>query len=430
MTGTEVRLDAGGTWWCRPYLGTDSRGRQVRPYRSFPSARSREEAQALADSWLSTLSADGSPTGGRLRDLLADYVDARETCGASPNSVRTWRLFAGYVDARMGTALARDVTAADMARLERDLARPRAEGGQGLARNSVRGVHMFLRAAFSHLCRSGVVDTNPMLSVDPPSRESHEAAVVDEWDFAALDSALSAELGPGGADGASLRRAACALAAWLSLRTGVRCGEACALRRRDVRPAQGCVHVAGTVIEQRGRAPWRRDVTKGRKCRNVAVTADVTAAVSALEAAQDAALGRLGPDAPVVTADGSFMRPTAVSRSFSSLRRRLGMPAAVTFHSLRHTHAAWCLSAGVDLKTLSERLGHADEATTLRTYAHLLPGRDALAARAFARAADEARGMCQPGVSAVPGAGPPRPAPAQPGGVAAPPRAGGGADKK
>ena len=298
MTGTEVRLDAGGTWWCRPYLGTDSRGRQVRPYRSFPSARSREEAQALADSWLSTLSADGSPTGGRLRDLLADYVDARETCGASPNSVRTWRLFAGYVDARMGTALARDVTAADMARLERDLARPRAEGGQGLARNSVRGVHMFLRAAFSHLCRSGVVDTNPMLSVDPPSRESHEAAVVDEWDFAALDSALSAELGPGGADGASLRRAACALAAWLSLRTGVRCGEACALRRRDVRPAQGCVHVAGTVIEQRGRAPWRRDVTKGRKCRNVAVTADVTAAVSALEAAQDAALGRLGPRRP------------------------------------------------------------------------------------------------------------------------------------
>ncbi len=430
MTGTEVRRDAHGTWYCRPYLGTDSRGRQVRPYRAFPSARSMEEAQALADAWLSCLSEDGSPTGGRLRDLLADYVDGREARGASPNSVRLWRLLSSYVDARMGTVRARDVTPADMARLERDLLRPKAEGGQGLSRNSVRAAHMFLRAAFSHLARAGVVGSNPMLSVDPPSRESHEAAVVDEWDFPALDSALSEALSPSAWDARSLSRAACAMAAWLSLRTGVRCGEACALRRRDVMRAQGCLHVAGTVMEQRGSAPWRRDVTKGRKCRNVSVTPDVLAAVAALEEAQDSALGPLPPDAPVVTADGSFMRPTAVSRAFSSLRRSLGMPRAVTFHSLRHTHAAWCLSAGVDLKTLSERLGHADEATTLRIYAHLLPGRDALAARAFADFAASARGGCQPSVSGRPATGPPTGAPAQLGGAVGAPRVGRPADKK
>ena len=66
------------------------------------------------------------------------------------------------------------------------------------------------------------------------------------------------------------------------------------------------------------------------------------------------------------------------------------MPRGFTFHDLRHTHATWLLTHGVDLKTVSERLGHADEATTLRTYAHVLPGRDAYAASVFEQAAAEA----------------------------------------
>ena len=57
----------------------------------------------------------------------------------------------------------------------------------------------------------------------------------------------------------------------------------------------------------------------------------------------------------------------------------------MTFHGLRHTHATMCLDAGVDIKTLSERMGHADEATTLKLYAHVLKGRDQAAAEAFER---------------------------------------------
>ena len=86
---------------------------------------------------------------------------------------------------------------------------------------------------------------------------------------------------------------------------------------------------------------------------------------------------------PLISLDGSYMRPTSISRSFTRMRRTLKLPQGITFHSLRHTHASWCLASGVDLKTLSERLGHADPATTLRIYSHLLPGRDRGAAEAF-----------------------------------------------
>lgn len=100
--------------------------------------------------------------------------------------------------------------------------------------------------------------------------------------------------------------------------------------------------------------------------------------------------GDLPPDAPIVTIDGTYCRPTSVSRAFTSLAGKVEMPKGFTFHDLRHTHATWLLTHGVDLKTVSERLGHADEATTLRIYAHVLPGRDAYAAIVFERAANEA----------------------------------------
>lgn len=40
------------------------------------------------------------------------------------------------------------------------------------------------------------------------------------------------------------------------------------------------------------------------------------------------------------------------------------------FHALRHTFATRCIEAGVDVKTLSEMLGHSDVKTTLNKYVH------------------------------------------------------------
>jgi len=45
----------------------------------------------------------------------------------------------------------------------------------------------------------------------------------------------------------------------------------------------------------------------------------------------------------------------------------------LTVHDLRHTHASLLLAAGVDVKVIQERLGHASAMVTLNTYAHLMP---------------------------------------------------------
>ena len=391
-----VRKNKDGVWWVRLYLGRDARGRAIQPYRSFSQAASREEAQALADTWALSLTAGGLVKSARLADLLDGYNDMRERNGASPNSIRSWRMFnRAYVRRWMPSAVASELTCADMNRFEQRLLSPRETGGGGLSRNSVLCVHNWLRAAFNHFTAAGVVDMNPMLSVAKPSPTRHEAASLSEWDFSRLDAALREVLDAGAGERAG-RMARAAFGAFLALHTGMRCGEVCALRVGDVNRAARLLHVGGTVIEQPGKRPWRRASTKGRKGRNVAVAQGVLDVADAWERRLSASVRARGAGRPVVTLSGDWTRPAKLSRDFSLLRDELGLPRNVTFHTLRHTHATWCLAAGVDLKTLSERLGHADEATTLRLYAHVLPGRDALAADAFEQAAYAARGCCNP----------------------------------
>jgi integrase len=55
----------------------------------------------------------------------------------------------------------------------------------------------------------------------------------------------------------------------------------------------------------------------------------------------------------------------------------------ITFHSLRHTHASQLIDQGVDIVTISKRLGHSKPDVTLRIYAHLFRKDDSKAAAAI-----------------------------------------------
>lgn len=388
-----VRRGAGGVFECRLYLGRDAAGKAIRPYKRFPHAATEEEAQALAETWAANLTADGAVRSARLVDLLKDYARLRERNGASPNSIKSYRLFTRYAARYLRTANARDLGVMDFNRFEQRLLAPKSDGGQGLSRNSVINVHNFLRGAYNHFVDAGICDANPLVYVSKPSPERHEASALTEWDFEGINEKLEGALSKEVETKADYRGAVYAFASWLSLVTGMRVGEVCAVHRIDVKRYQLFVHVGGTVIEPMGQRPYRRDVTKGRKCRNVAITPGDVSVIDSFVRAQDGFLGHLGADAPLVTLDGTYMRPTTISRAFSRIRDSCGLPREITFHSLRHTHASWLIANGCDLKTISERLGHADEATTLRIYGHLMPGRDAAAAQLFSEAKRRAAGI-------------------------------------
>lgn len=59
-----------------------------------------------------------------------------------------------------------------------------------------------------------------------------------------------------------------------------------------------------------------------------------------------------------------------------------GLPK-VRFHALRHSHASALIAAGIDVVTVSRRLGHASPNITLSVYAHLFSKTDVAAAEAI-----------------------------------------------
>lgn len=77
-------------------------------------------------------------------------------------------------------------------------------------------------------------------------------------------------------------------------------------------------------------------------------------------------------DLIICTKSGNPMIPRNFRKEFYNLTEKIGLPK-IRFHDLRHTHATILIQQNVNVKLISERLGHADIETTLNTYSHTLP---------------------------------------------------------
>ncbi len=82
--------------------------------------------------------------------------------------------------------------------------------------------------------------------------------------------------------------------------------------------------------------------------------------------------------------DGRPIHPRNPTRWIRELSEELGLPH-IKLHGLRHSYATAALNAGVDVKVLSERLGHANSSITRELYQHVSPENDEAAAETATR---------------------------------------------
>ncbi len=94
-------------------------------------------------------------------------------------------------------------------------------------------------------------------------------------------------------------------------------------------------------------------------------------------------IGRSGDGLVFADPAGQRWHPERVTRVFGRLVTEHDM-SKLTLHGLRHTHATLLLSSGVNVKTVSSRLGHKHPGFTLATYAAAMPADDQAAAEALA----------------------------------------------
>jgi integrase len=123
------------------------------------------------------------------------------------------------------------------------------------------------------------------------------------------------------------------------------------------------------------------DTKRPSSRRRVALTAIAVGALRRHRVRQAEQALRLGPawtnewNLVFTTTVGTPLSRTRVTRlEFRPLLSESGLPTELTFHDLRHIAASLALGEGLPVTLVSEMLGHADAATTLRVYAHAVPG--------------------------------------------------------
>lgn len=391
MREPTIKRNSKGVFYCRYYMGTGINGKQIRPYKSFPDAKSESEALEMAREWVRSISWQSDMhTSDRLVDVLQRYIEMKEAGNFAPSTGTTYRsLMRCYVVPNLANATLGDIRPATIAGLYHVLLLSGRANGDPLSPNTVRKLHNFLRGAWRWMVSQGIAEANLMDAVTPPSPAEYEALAFEEADLRRLSAALARTMARPEHDHAARLTRIAATAAYIALWTGMRVGEVCALTRGDVRPLQRSIHVSATMSE--GGALVRKPPKSKAGTRTIAIDEKLSDVLREHMNWTDTFLKRPATrSTPLLCASpGVFLRPSMVSREFSRLRDELGLPKETHFHTLRHTHATYLLAHGMPIRVVSERLGHSKVSMTLEKYAHVLPGADAQAAAAFRQMAEE-----------------------------------------
>lgn len=306
----------------------------------------------------------------RTEGTMAHLVDrwlAHAATRLSPSTMVRYRILAErHVIPALGERRVADLGPSDLDDLYGRLRR------EGLAPSTVRQVHAVCSSALKQAVKWRWLAASPADNASPPPLQRHDVSPPDPEAIAEVRERLAAM-----GDGARL-------VTFLDLLvlTGARRGEVCGLQWADVDLEQRTVLYARAIVEGSERSLHVRQ-TKTGVIRRVSVPPGLCEALAAHRATQEAegkGRWRLRPTSFVFSDDGGVTpwRPGRVSLAWTRAAKAAGVKARL--HDLRHAHATQLLAAGVDVRTVSGRLGHSNPNVTLTTYAHWLTAKDREAA--------------------------------------------------
>jgi integrase len=353
----------------------DAQGRRKRKWHSFRGTKreaQRECARLIAEI------GQGSYVE-RSKETVDNFVRARidqwEAAGdiSARTAQRYRQLLENQIVPHVGGKMLQKLKPLDIEEWHTKLKKQgRVRGEGGLAARTIGHAHRVLGKALKDAAKNDLVTRNVTKSQPAPKVADEDMVIVQ--DVPGLVAKLA---------GTRLH-----VPAMIALFTGMRLGEILALRWNRVdldrkiaqaREALEQTKAHGVRFKSPKSKAGRRDVTLP----NILVNVLREHRKAVLELRVQLGVGKLAEDALLfATIDGAPLSPNAISAAWADFAESIHI-ADVTFHALRHTHASQLIDQGVDIVTISKRLGHAKPDITLRIYAHLFRKDDGKAAAAI-----------------------------------------------
>lgn len=156
---------------------------------------------------------------------------------------------------------------------------------------------------------------------------------------------------------------------YLTLFTGVRIGELCAMQWKDINTVDGLIEIRKTIeriyVRENGKRHTKVIIGEPKtvnSVRDIPIAHQVMKLVKPLKKV-------VNPEFYVLTNEEKPTEPRTYRNYFRDVLEKLDIPP-LNYHGLRHTFATRCLEGKADIKTVSSILGHANISTTLNLYMH------------------------------------------------------------
>jgi integrase len=243
-----------------------------------------------------------------------------------------------------------------------------SKDGAPLAARTCGHAHKVLHLALARAVKAEVIARNVAAVMKPPKVDESEVQILRADQIGIVTAAL---------DGHWLKP-------MVALATGMRRGEILALAWGAVDLDKASIRIERSLEQTKAGLAFKSPKTKTSK-RMVSLPPTAVEVLREHRRQQLETRLQLGQGKPTLVfsnIEGEAIPPMNFSRDFARFVKARQLPA-VTFHALRHTHVSALISAGVDVLTISRRIGHANAAITLKTYSHLFAQNDSAAVDAI-----------------------------------------------
>ncbi|MEL7654372.1 MAG: tyrosine-type recombinase/integrase [Bacillota bacterium] len=370
----------------RVYKGRDSFGKPLKPYLltwKVPEGLTEKQVEKelnrqavlFEQQCKQGLVADSKYTF----EKYSQYVLAlKERNGIKLSTLERYRLLLQRINPLIGHMKIADVRPQHLNKLYEELGAPdvNKRNGSGLSNKTILEHHRIISTIFSQAEKEMLVPYNPASKATPPKVERKEANYFQTDVIKSILSCLESE---------SLKWK---LLVHMLLITGARRGEILGLKWTNVDWKEKCIHICNNLLYSPSKGIYLTTPKTTKSKRPIKLPAETMELLKEYNdwyLQEKLSLGTYWQDDDFIFVqyNGAPMHPDSVTDYLKKFGKKYHLPH-INPHAFRHTAASLLIFSGVDIVSISDRLGHALPSTSANLYGHLIKEADEQSAEKLA----------------------------------------------
>lgn len=353
-----------GKWQGRVNLGTDINGKRKQKY--FYGTTEKEVKKKLKDYFIQGEKYTANNIAKMtLEEFLVDWLENILVHTLKPKSYAIKEyIIKQQIAPRIGMLQVNSLVASDIQQMINNMVK------EDLSYSTIKKAYDTLNQRFKLAINQEQVNKNPTLGVVLPKQKNKKNSEIQYFSKEQCKELIEESRRIYDYNNKNVYRLG-ELVPFLIF-TGLRIGEAIALEWKDIDYKNKTITVNKNVVEVKSKETGKYILEKQDSTKTDSSTRIIPISNNAMECIKN--LKEINGDKKFIFASqtGQYISPSNFNRMFRGIQKALNYEVTLGLHSLRHTFATLMLNNGIDVKIVSELLGHSNVSVTYNIYIHTI----------------------------------------------------------